>query len=162
MNNPAFRGKYNYTIDAKGRVNVPSKFRRAISPLAQNTMVVTRGTEGCLFVYPLDAWERFEAKLQRLPLTQKNSSFRRFLLDSFSDSVVDKQGRISLTPEQVELAGIEKDVLILGDIEKIQIWNPVRYVSRMNKDMDGVSYDEYFYGALQGLDAAEDDTSRRE
>ncbi len=146
-----FRGKFRYAIDVKGRVNIPSKFRRCITPAAQDTIVITRGTEGCLFAYPLDIWEQFEKLLESMPATQSNARFKRFLLDSFSDSVLDRQGRIMLSPEQMQLARIEKDVLIVGDIDKMQLWNPNIYAQEIEKALEGSSFDQYYYTAMDSL-----------
>ncbi len=144
-----FRGKYEYIIDPKGRVNIPSKFRRAMSPTACETLVITRGTEGSLFIYPLNVWEEFEKVLEKLPLTSQNTLFRSLLLDSISDCALDKQGRIILTPEQIKLAGLDKDVLIVGDIDKIRLWEPKRY----NKHLAllGTNFDDSFYSAMASL-----------
>ncbi len=152
MSESKFRGKFRFTIDIKGRVNIPSKFRRCISPAAQDTIVVTRGTEGCLFAYPLDVWEHFEKRLESMPATQSNARFKRFLLDSFSDSVLDRQGRILLTPEQMRLARIEKDILVVGDIDKMQLWNPQIYEQEIEKALEGSSFDQYYYTAMDSLE----------
>lgn len=157
MEESRFRGKYRYTIDEKGRINIPSKFRKCMSPAANDTMVITRGTEGCLTVYPMDKWSEFERKLSAIPTTQKNIRYKRLLLDSISDSSLDKQGRIALTPEQIKLAGIKKEVLIIGDIEKMQVWDPERYNSEMDTALEGVSYDQYYYDAMRSLSGPEND-----
>ena len=106
-----FMGEYNHTIDGKGRVIVPAKFRDALG----DGFVVTKGLDGCLFVYPPDAWQAFEEKLQSLPLTNKNSrQFARFFLAGAASCEVDKQGRILLPQVLREFAGLEKEVVMVG------------------------------------------------
>ena len=86
-----FMGEYNHTIDAKGRLIVPAKFREILG----DNFIVTKGLDGCLFVYPNDEWTRFEEKLKSLPLTNKNArQFTRFFLAGAAACEVDKQGRI--------------------------------------------------------------------
>ena len=88
-----FMGEYNHTIDAKGRLIVPAKFREILG----DNFIVTKGLDGCLFVYPNDEWTRFEEKLKSLPLTNKNArQFTRFFLAGAAACEVDKQGRILL------------------------------------------------------------------
>ena len=86
-----FMGEYNHTIDAKGRLIVPSKFREALG----DTFVVTKGLDGCLFVYDNEEWQAFEEKLRSLPITNKEArQFARFFLAGAAEVEVDKQGRI--------------------------------------------------------------------
>ena len=85
-----FMGEYNHTIDAKGRLIVPSKFREALG----DTFVVTKGLDGCLFVYDNEEWQAFEEKLRSLPITNKEArQFARFFLAGAAEVEVDKQGR---------------------------------------------------------------------
>ena len=101
-------GEYNHTIDAKGRLIVPAKFREVLG----DEFVVTKGLDNCLFVYPNDEWQKFEEKLQTLPLTNKNArQFTRFFLAGAASVEVDKQGRILLPSVLREFAGLEKDVV---------------------------------------------------
>ena len=98
-------GEYNHTIDAKGRLIVPAKFREVLG----DEFVVTKGLDNCLFVYPNDEWQKFEEKLQTLPLTNKNArQFTRFFLAGAASVEVDKQGRILLPSVLREFAGLEK------------------------------------------------------
>ena len=122
---PAFRGQYSYTLDEKGRVNIPARFRRALTPEARETFVVTGGFDHCLFVFPLDEWERKESVLRDQSIT--NESVRkvvRVLLLNASESSCDKQGRILIPPHLLKWARLEKDVLINGALDRIELWNP--------------------------------------
>ena len=134
-----FMGEYNHTIDGKGRVIVPAKFRDALG----DGFVVTKGLDGCLFVYPPDAWQAFEEKLQSLPLTNKNSrQFARFFLAGAASCEVDKQGRILLPQVLREFAGLEKEVVMVGVANRVEIWSKERWkecIDSYDDDMDEVA-----------------------
>lgn len=124
----SFKGLFKYSLDAKGRVNIPAKFRKTLSPAANETFVITRGLEGCLFVYPLDEWEKIEQKLRNLSMTQKdNRFFVRMLTAYATEAPFDKQGRIPIPPYLAEFAKIERDVLIIGSLDRVEIWSPKVY-----------------------------------
>ena len=134
-----FMGEYNHTIDAKGRLIVPAKFREILG----DNFIVTKGLDGCLFVYPNDEWTRFEEKLKSLPLTNKNArQFTRFFLAGAAACEVDKQGRILLPQVLREFANLEKDVVLVGVASRIEIWSRERWDESMNTydgDMDEVA-----------------------
>ena len=134
-----FVGEYNHTIDAKGRLIVPAKFREILG----DNFIVTKGLDGCLFVYPNDEWTRFEEKLKSLPLTNKNArQFTRFFLAGAAACEVDKQGRILLPQVLREFASLEKDVVLVGVASRIEIWSRERWDESMNTydgDMDEVA-----------------------
>ena len=134
-----FIGEYNHTIDAKGRLIVPAKFREILG----DNFIVTKGLDGCLFVYPNDEWTRFEEKLKSLPLTNKNArQFTRFFLAGAAACEVDKQGRILLPQVLREFASLEKDVVLVGVASRIEIWSRERWDESMNTydgDMDEVA-----------------------
>lgn len=134
-----FMGEYNHTIDAKGRLIVPAKFREILG----DNFIVTKGLDGCLFVYPNDEWTRFEEKLKSLPLTNKNArQFTRFFLAGAAACEVDKQGRILLPQVLREFASLEKDVVLVGVASRIKIWSRERWDESMNTydgDMDEVA-----------------------
>lgn len=134
-----FMGEYNHTIDAKGRLIVPVKFREILG----DNFIVTKGFDGCLFVYPNDEWTRFEEKLKGLPLTNKNArQFTRFFLAGAAACEIDKQGRILLPQVLREFASLEKDVVLVGVASRIEIWSRERWDESMNTydgDMDEVA-----------------------
>ena len=115
-----FMGEYNHTVDAKGRLIVPSKFREQLG----EEFVVTKGLDGCLFVYENTEWKALEEKLHALPLTNANArKFSRFFLAGATTCEVDKQGRILLPAVLRDFAGIDKDAVLVGVGSRIEIWS---------------------------------------
>lgn len=115
-----FMSEYNHTIDMKGRLIVPSKFRDQLG----DEFVVTKGMDGCLFVYANEDWNAFEQKLTSLPLINKEArKFARFFLAGAAQVEVDKQGRILLPSNLRDFAGLEKDVVLVGVGSRIEIWS---------------------------------------
>lgn len=115
-----FIGEYNHSLDEKGRMNMPAKFRRDLSGGA----VITRGLDHCLFVYPKAEWETMAAKLAALPITQKNSrAFARLMLAGAWDVELDSQGRVMLPEYLRQYAGIEKHVVVAGLYNRIELWD---------------------------------------
>lgn len=132
-----FMGEYNHTIDAKGRLIMPSKFREALG----DEFVVTKGLDGCLFVYPNKEWQAFEEKLRTLPLTNKNArQFSRFFLAGAASCEVDKQGRILLPGVLREFAELEKEVVLVGVLSRIEIWSKDKWLeSNVYDDMEEIA-----------------------
>lgn len=119
-----FMGEYNHTIDAKGRLIVPSKFREVLG----DDFVVTKGLDGCLFVYDNKEWTLFEDKLKSLPLTNKDArQFVRFFLAGAANVEVDKQGRILVPGNLREFAQLNKEVVLVGVASRIEIWSKERW-----------------------------------
>ncbi len=115
-----FMGEYNHTVDAKGRLIVPSRFREQLG----DEFVVTKGLDGCLFAYENMEWKALEEKLHALPLTNANArKFTRFFLAGATTCEVDKQGRILLPAILREFAGIEKEAVLVGVGSRIEIWS---------------------------------------
>ena len=115
-----FMSEYNHTIDAKGRLIIPSKFRDALG----EEFVISKGMDGCLFVYANDDWNAFEQKLTALPLINKEArQFARFFLAGAAQVELDKQGRILVPASLREFAGLDKDVVLVGVGSRIEIWN---------------------------------------
>lgn len=140
-----FIGEYAYSLDSKGRVNIPAKFRQSLSTDSQNTFVITRGLDPCIWVYPLEQWKEIENNLRNL--SSVKNIHRTFVRDTAryaSPSTYDKQGRITLTPSLTEYAVLEKDVLIIGMINKIEIWNPntLKIVDQQNLEIEPDAYDD--------------------
>ena len=127
-----FMGEYNHTIDAKGRLIIPSKFRDSLG----DEFVVTKGLDGCLFVYDNKEWSAFEEKLKSLPLTNKDArQFVRFFLAGATLAEVDKQGRILVPANLREFAALEKEVVLVGVASRVEIWSKARWE-------DAASYDD--------------------
>lgn len=132
-----FMGEYNHTVDAKGRLIVPSKFREQLG----DEFVVTKGLDGCLFVYENTEWKILEEKLKNLPLTNANArKITRFFLAGASLCEVDKQGRILLPSVLREFAKIEKDAVMVGVGNRIEIWSKESWTSaNVYDDMDEIA-----------------------
>ena len=132
-----FMGEYNHTVDAKGRLIVPSKFREQLG----DEFVVTKGLDGCLFVYENTEWKALEEKLHALPLTNANArKFSRFFLAGATTCEVDKQGRILLPAVLRDFAKIEKDAVLVGVGSRIEIWSrDVWNQSNTYDDMDDIA-----------------------
>ena len=132
-----FMGEYSHTIDTKGRLIIPSRFREELG----ETFVVTKGLDGCLFVFSDEEWKAFEIKLKSLPLTNKNArQFARFFVAGATPCELDKQGRILLPATLREFAGLEKDVVLTGMLNRIEIWSKDKW--NENNSLDDVAMDE--------------------
>jgi MraZ protein len=126
-----FMGEYNHTVDAKGRLIVPSKFREQLG----DEFVVTKGLDGCLFVYVNSEWKALEEKLHALPLTNANArKFTRFFLAGATSCEVDKQGRILLPAILREFAQIDKDAVLVGVGSRIEIWSKENWLAANTYD----------------------------
>ena len=145
LTNNTFIGEYAYSLDSKGRVNVPAKFRHSLSDDNENTFVITRGVDPCIWVYPLSHWKEIESNLRNLSSISKiHRTFVRNTARYASPSTYDKQGRITLTPSLIEYADLDKDALIIGMINKMEIWNPDRLdeTDQQNMEIDPAAYDD--------------------
>lgn len=117
-------GEYPYTVDDKGRVVIPSAFRDFV----QDGLVVTRGMESCLYLFPTFEWARIEQALLELPLTDASGrSFVRFFYSGAAKLKLDSQGRVGLPPTLRTFAGLESDVLVAGAPKRLELWNAKRW-----------------------------------
>ena len=124
-----FRGRFEYSLDDKGRVKIPPKFKEILKEKHQNTLVLTV-FDDCIYAYPYDVWEELERKAVNLPLTNKAARrFKRMFFSSAQDVNIDKQGRILIPGVLREDAGIDKDVVVLGNLDHIEIWSKERWDS---------------------------------
>ena len=115
-----FFGEYEHTIDAKGRVIIPARLREALG----EQFMITKGLDGCLFVYPMDQWRAFEEKLQALPLNQPSArAFARFFFSGAMEGELDKQGRVMVPPNLREYGKLSKDIVIAGAGTRLEIWD---------------------------------------
>ena len=132
-----FYGEYNHTIDAKGRLIIPAKYREVLG----DTFYVTKGLDGCLFVYDKNEWAAFEEKLKSLPITSKDArKFVRFFLAGATMAEVDKQGRILIPASLRKYAELEKEVMLLGVGNRVEIWNKEKWEDASTyDDMDEVA-----------------------
>ncbi|MFD2443419.1 division/cell wall cluster transcriptional repressor MraZ [Bacillus sp. CGMCC 1.16607] len=115
-----FMGEHHHNIDSKGRLIVPAKFRDNLG----DVFVLTRGLDQCLFGYPLIEWKEIEEKLKALPLTKKDArAFTRFFFSGATESEIDKQGRTNIPTPLLQYAKLEKECVILGVSNRIEIWS---------------------------------------
>ncbi len=113
-------GEYEHRLDTKGRLIMPSKLREELGC----TFMITKGLDNCLYVYPNDEWQQFADKLNQLPMTNKSArQFKRFFNSGAVKCETDAQGRGSIPQTLRTFANIEKDVVIIGNGEKAEIWN---------------------------------------
>lgn len=120
-----FKGQAEYSVDAKGRVAIPAKMRAALSPDAQQTFTLTKGFEQCIYLYPLDEWRIQEDTLARLNSYDRESRLLvRMMLMWAEEITLDGQGRVSIPRTLIEYAGLGDRALIIGAIDRIEIWDP--------------------------------------
>lgn len=126
-----FYGEYQHTVDPKGRVIVPSKFREGLG----EKFIVTKGLDNCLFAYSADEWSNLETKLRSLPFTDKDvRAFVRFFFAGACECEVDKQGRILLPQNLREHAALEKDIYVIGVSTRVEIWDKSKWESYSGDD----------------------------
>jgi len=137
--NPLLIGEYEHSIDTKGRLIMPSKLKEDIG----EKFVVTKGLDGCLFVYSEKEWKTFEEKLRTFPLTNKDArALMRFFLAGAMECEIDKQGRFLIPSNLREFAELEKEVVIIGVLNKIEIWSKdkwLKYSEEENKSADEIA-----------------------
>ncbi len=141
-----FTGEYNHTVDTKGRLTFPAKFRESLG----EKFVVTKGLDSCLFVFDEKGWESLTQKLASLPITDRKArQCTRFFLGGAADAEIDKQGRILLPQNLRQFAAIEKDVVLIGVGTRIEIWSKEQYDGAVDyEDMDEFAQSLTSYGIL--------------
>lgn len=129
-------GEYHHSIDEKGRLIIPSKFRSELG----ESFVVTRGLENCLFVYSLVEWEKIVNKLKQLPFTKKDArNFTRFFLSGATTLEFDKQGRINISSPLATYANLEKECVIVGVNDRLEIWAKESWEKFLDTNQDALS-----------------------
>lgn len=114
-----FMGEYQHSVDDKGRLIIPAKFRDALGP----DFIITRGLDNCLFVYPRSEWTVLEQKLKALPLMKSDArAFTRFFFSGATECELDKQGRVNIPNTLREYAKLDKDCVVLGVSNRVEIW----------------------------------------
>jgi len=118
-----FRGRFEHTIDEKGRLSIPSKFRETLSVRGENELILT-DFDSCLTAYPRDEWRELEEKMKKLSMIQKDvRNFLRLFYSSATEAPLDSQGRILIPPQMRERAKLDREVVLLGLLNKIEIWD---------------------------------------
>lgn len=131
-----FIGEYQHSIDAKGRIIIPSKFRDELGL----KFILTKGLDNCLFIFSREEWKKFEDKLVNLPVASKDArAFVRYFFSSAVECEIDKQGRLTIPQNLKDHAKIEKDLVTIGVMSRIEIWSRQEW---QNYGDDNLSYDE--------------------
>lgn len=131
-----FMGEYNHSIDAKGRMIVPSKFREEFG----DECVITKGFDGCLYGYTTEEWKNIEEKFKTVNLTSKDArKFLRFFFSGAAACEIDKQGRVLIPTVLREYAGLDKDIVTAGTLSRIEIWDKQRWQDNTYDDMDEIA-----------------------
>ena len=131
-----FIGEFHHTIDDKGRIIIPSKFREKLG----NQFIITRGIDNCLFVYSYDDWMNITNKLSSLPFTKRDARvFNRFFLSGATDVELDKQGRVNISSPLISYANLTKDCVIVGTGDRLEIWAKESWDNFFNSTKDNMS-----------------------
>ncbi|MBC8197285.1 MAG: division/cell wall cluster transcriptional repressor MraZ [Candidatus Marinimicrobia bacterium] len=139
----SFSGSFSYIIDQKNRLNIPAKFRKELGPKNDNTFVITKGFDSCLYVYPATEWNRVQSELMSLNLIkEKNRNFIRSILRFTTHVKFDRQGRVQIPENLLAYAGIKKEVEIIGFGTKLEIWNPKKLEELDEQSYDGDEFED--------------------
>lgn len=124
-----FLGSYKYSVDSKGRVSIPSKFRKYVNQDANDTFIMTRGIVQCIDIYPQDSWkEDVLVRINQLDdFDPEESAFKRLISELAAEEKLDSQSRLLIPKNLLEFAKIEREVIVLGQTKKIELWNPEIY-----------------------------------
>lgn len=128
-----FIGEYQHALDSKNRMIVPAKLREGLG----SKFVITKGLDGCLYAYPLEEWGIFEEQLKTLPLTNKDArSFVRFFFSGACEVEIDKQSRGLIPQNLKEYACIEKDIVSIGVLSRVEIWSKEKWIKYNESSID--------------------------
>lgn len=128
-----FIGEYNHSLDTKNRIIIPAKFREELG----KNFVLTKGLDGCLYVYPKSQWEVLQKNLETLPLTNKNArAFVRFFFSGAHELELDKQGRTLIPQNLLEYGQIQKEIVSIGVSNRIEIWSKDKWEEYNNSNID--------------------------
>jgi MraZ protein len=134
-----FLGRFEHTLDDKGRLTIPAKYRNTLA----TGVVITRGLDGCLWVFASSEWDAIAGKIRTLSLLKKDArSFVRLFFSEATDAVPDKQGRVHVPSYLREYANLQDEVIVAGSYNRLELWNPEGYVeenSRLQKDAEALA-----------------------
>lgn len=129
-------GEYHHNIDDKGRIIIPAKFRDELG----ETFIITKGLDGCLFIYPKQEWETIISKLKTLPFTKKDArTFMRFFVSSATECEFDKQGRINITSPLAVYADLIKECVVIGVNDRLEIWSKAKFEEFFTRNEESLS-----------------------
>lgn len=140
-----FRGTTSISLDPKGRITIPTRYREELQECCDRRMIVTvavdekcAGQAGCLWLYPLPEWERLEQTISKLPtLNQTAGKLKRFLIGNASECELDNQGRLLLPEKLREFAQLEKQIILAGQLNKFEIWNEAAWQRKEQEWLNG-------------------------
>lgn len=130
-----FMGEYHYSIDDKGRITIPSKFRYELG----ENFIVTRGLDNCLFVYPKQEWNNIITKYRELPNTKNARDFMRFFLSGATECEFDRQGRINVSAPLMKYADLNKECVIIGVNDRLEVWSKDRWTNFIETNEENLS-----------------------
>lgn len=134
-----FRGRFDHTIDAKGRTSIPSKFREVLSTNYDERLIITN-FDGCLWAYPVAEWQLIENKVAALPQFKSEvKALQRVFISAATECPIDKQGRILIPPTLREYAGLKKDIVFVGMTKRIEVWAKDRWLTEFEKSQKGIA-----------------------
>lgn len=130
-----FMGEYHYSIDDKGRITIPSKFRYELG----ENFIVTRGLDNCLFIYPKQEWNNIITKYRELPNTKNARDFMRFFLSGATECEFDRQGRINVSAPLMKYADLNKECVIIGVNDRLEVWSKDRWTNFIETNEENLS-----------------------
>jgi len=137
-----FRGRFEYSIDSKGRVSIPAKFRELLADKYDDRLILTN-FDRCLVAYPYEEWKVLEEKVSSLSMVKKETkAFQRFFISGATECPIDKLGRILVPTTLRTYAQLEKNVVFAGMLKKFEIWGKERWeeeISRSQENFEGIS-----------------------
>ena len=134
-----FRGSFEHSVDSKGRVSVPARFRDILAERYEGKLVLTMDYDKCVMAYPLEEWERVEEKIKAAPQSQKEvKDYMRYVFSNAAECELDKQGRILIPPSLREGARISKAVIVVGMLNKMEIWDKAAWDARKSQTGDKI------------------------
>jgi len=131
-------GEYNHSIDTKGRLIIPSKFRETLG----DTVIITKGIDRCLLVFPVTQWEEFETELHKLPRSARTRDYLRYIVGSAESVTIDKMGRVPLSQPLRHHAVIDREVVLVGVLDRIEIWDKAAWDKKneeLSDDIEDIS-----------------------
>lgn len=131
---PMLTGEYKHNIDAKGRLTIPSKFREQLG----EQFVITKGTDRCLLIFPMDQWKLLEEELQKLPRSRDARDYIRHVAGSAETEEFDSMGRANVAPALREYAGLKKETVLIGVLDRIEIWDKASWDERENRVCENI------------------------
>lgn len=142
MGENVFQGSSALTLDAKGRLSIPTRHRDALQEQDQGRLTLTRHPDGCLLVYPRSVWEEKREQIARFPMNAR--ALQRLLLGSAQDVELDASGRILVAPELRAAAGLEREAMLIGLATHFELWNAAELERRQAEDLAAASATEVF------------------